>query len=70
VKLTDSETSGLGTIFSKGQTISYAGLQEFYSNYNDKYNDNFSYFELLAQTLVEICEVLLTVVILGGGILG
>jgi len=41
VKLTDSEMSSLGTIFFKGQTISYAGLQAFYSNYNDKYNETF-----------------------------
>jgi len=41
VKLTYSETSGLGTIFFRGQTISYAGLQEFYPNYNDKHNETF-----------------------------
>jgi len=39
VKLTDSEIYGLGTVFFRGQTISYAGLQEFCSNYNDKYNE-------------------------------
>jgi len=41
VKLTDSETSGLVAIFFRGQTINYAGLQEFFSNYNDKYNETF-----------------------------
>lgn len=39
MKLTNSETSGLGTIFFKGQTVNYAGLQEFCSNCNDKYNE-------------------------------
>jgi hypothetical protein len=69
VKLTDSETSGFGTIFCKGQTISYAGLQEFYCYYNDKYNDTFLILNYW-HSLVEMHEVLLTVVILGGGILG
>jgi len=41
VKFTDSETSSLGTFFFMGQTISYAGLQEFYCNCNDKYKETF-----------------------------
>jgi hypothetical protein len=41
VQLNDSETSGLGTIFFRGQTISYAGLQDFYSFYKNKYNETF-----------------------------
>jgi len=41
MKLTKSEISGLVAIFFRGQTISYARLQEFYPNYNDKHNETF-----------------------------
>jgi len=58
VKLTDSETCGLGTIFFRGQTISYAGLEEFYCNYNDKYNETFlimNYWHGLWLKYMKVC---------------
>jgi hypothetical protein len=50
--------------------INYAGLQEFCSNYNDKYNETCLIMNYWPSSLVEIYEGLLTVVILGGSILG
>jgi len=58
VKFTDSETSSLGTFFFMGQTISYAGLQEFYCNCNDKYKETFvimNYWHSLWLKYFKVC---------------